>query len=77
MRKLFWLDDSIESIPDDLFSAVTEFSYKEAESDYSGIFWDCNALKKVPLWFGNMTFTKKGGGTVPSLSSVYYNTFNS
>ena len=75
MKHLFWYSDSMESIPDDLFSAVTEFSYSEAESDYSGIFSDCKALKKVPLWFGNMTFTKKGGGTVPSSSSVYYNTF--
>ena len=74
LNSLFWLGDSIESIPDDLFSAVTEFSYKEAESDYSGIFSGCKALKKVPLWFGNMTFTTKAG-SITSYSSVYYNTF--
>ena len=77
LKKLFWLNDSMESIPDDLFSAITEFSYKEAGSDYSEIFSECNALKKVPLWFKNMTFTKKGGGTVPYSSSVYYRAFYS
>lgn len=74
LKTLFWLGESMESIPDDLFSAVTEFSYKEAESDYSGIFSGCKALKKVPLWFGNMAFTVKAG-QISSYSSVYYNTF--
>lgn len=75
LKRLFWLNDSMESISDDLFPADTEFSYKEADSDYSGIFSDCKALKKLPLWFKNMTFTKKGGGTIPGSSSVYLNTF--
>ena len=75
LNKLFWLNDSMESVPDDLFPANTEFSYSAAGSDYSMIFTDCKALKKVPLWFRNMIFTKKGGGTVPYLSSVYQKTF--
>ena len=74
LKNLFWLDDSIKSIPDDLFSADTEFNYKKAESDYSGIFNGCQELKKLPLWFKNMTFTVKAG-TIPSSSSIYYQTF--
>lgn len=77
MKHLFWLNDSMESIPDDLFPADTEFSYKEADNDYSGIFADCKALKKLPLWFGNMTFTKKGGGNVSYDMTVYYKAFTS
>lgn len=76
LNKLFWLNDSMESIPDDLFSADTEFSYKEADSDYSGIFIECNALKKLPLWFKNMTFIVKAG-QLSSYSSIYYQTFYS
>ena len=65
----------MESIPDDLFSADTEFLYNDWDQNYSAIFSGCRALKKVPLWFKNMTFTvNKDFDYYPS-TSVYNNTF--
>lgn len=76
LEKLFRNSSSIELISDDLFSTGTEFIYKAANY-YSGIFDHCQALKKVPLWFGNMTFTVDRDTNYSPSSSVYYMAFNS
>ena len=46
-----------ETIPDDLFSNTT-FNLKNAACDYSELFRESYHLKKVPLWFSNMAFTR-------------------
>lgn len=72
---LFSSSNNIEPIPDDLFSTGTEFICKTTNDDYHGIFNNCQALKKVPLWFGNMTFTINKDTNYSPYSSVYYETF--
>lgn len=76
MQQFFLSDIYRELIPDDLFSAGTEFICKEWNNSYYGIFQDCWALKKLPLWFKNMTFTVDKDFNYSNYSSVYYNTFN-
>lgn len=75
LHNLFYQNNYRESIPDDLFSADTEFICKEWGQNYSGIFSNCNALKKVPLWFENMTFTVNKDLTYNSYWTVYPSTF--
>ena len=75
LQNLFYYSDSIELIPDDLFSAGTEFICKQYDDKYDGIFSYCWALKKLPLWFKNMTFTVNKDQNYSPYSSVYYNTF--
>ena len=75
LQNLFRSSDTLKVIPDDLFSAGTEFICNDYEQKYNGIFSDCYSLKKVPLWFGNMTFTVNKDFNYSSYSSVYYNTF--
>ena len=77
MQQLFLSNIHRESIPDDLFSADTEFICKEYNHNYMGIFQDCWWLKKLPLWFKNMTFTVDRDFNYSPYSSFYYNTFNS
>ena len=77
LEKLFHRSDSIELIRDDLFSADTEFISTTSGHSYYGIFYGCHNLKKVPLWFKNMTFTVNKDIDYGSYSSVYNDTFNS
>ena len=42
-----------------------------------GVFANCSALKKVPLWFKNMTFTVDRDFDYSPYSSFYYTTFDS
>ena len=77
LEKLFHRSDSIELIRDDLFSADTEFISTTSGHSYYGIFYGCHNLKKVPLWFKNMTFTVNKDIDYSSYSSVYNDTFNS
>ena len=74
LYNLFRGSSSIELIPDDLFSTGTEFICK-TQNNYSGIFYDCRALKKVPLWFKNMTFTVDRDTNYSPYSQVYNVTF--
>lgn len=76
LNNLFRSSETLELIPDDLFSTGTEFICKLANDNYSGIFQACHALKKLPLWFKNMTFTVNKDTNYDSYSSVYYMTFN-
>ena len=46
-----------ENTPDDLFSNTT-FNLTSSSNDYGGIFRESYYLKKVPLWFSNMAFTR-------------------
>ena len=46
-----------ENIPDDLFSNTT-FNLNSSNNNYLSLFKECSYLKKVPLWFSNMTFTR-------------------
>ena len=74
----FFLGNSYrESIPDDLFSADTEFICKQYDHNYMGVFANCEKLKKVPLWFKNMTFTVDKDFNYSPYSSFYYTTFDS
>lgn len=75
LTNLFSSGSSIELIPDDLFSTGTEFICKTTNDNYSGIFSGCSALKKLPLWFKNMTFTINKDTNYNTYSSVYYDTF--
>ena len=77
MQRLFLADDSIESISDDLFPADTEFIYNGYGQSYYGIFSNCMALKKLPLWFKNMTFTVNKDIDYSPYTSPYYHTFDS
>lgn len=63
-----------ELIPDDLFSADTEFICT-GYNEYGGIFQSCYELKKLPLWFINMTFTVNKNDNYNYYNSVYYSTF--
>lgn len=74
LESLFRGSSSIELISDDLFSADTEFIYKDGQV-YSSIFSGCSVLKKVPLWFGNMTFTVNRDWSYDSYSTVYNGAF--
>ena len=76
LQRLFLSNAQRESIPDDLFPADTKFICKATNNNYYGIFQDCWVLKKLPLWFKNMTFTVDKDTNYSSYSSVYYNTFN-
>ena len=42
-----------------------------------GVFANCEKLKKVPLWFKNMTFTVDKDFNYSPYSSFYYTTFDS
>ena len=72
---LFRYSNNIELISDDLFSADTKFIFNNWQNDYSYIFTDCRKLKKVPLWFGNMTFTVDKDLNYSPYSMIYNNTF--
>lgn len=74
LENLFGGSNTIELIPDDLFSADTEFIYTGGQ-EYSSIFNSCSALKKVPLWFGNMTFTVNRNWSYDPYSTVYSSAF--
>lgn len=58
-----------ENIPDDLFSNTT-FVLDSSSIDYSGIFRECYYLKKVPLWYSNMAFTR-ANFTLSAYSNPY------
>lgn len=75
LKNLFQFSDTLELIPDDLFSADTEFIYKEWGQNYNGIFHRCDNLKKLPLWFGQMTFTVNKDYNYNTYSTVYSSTF--
>lgn len=75
LQNLFYQNTSMELIPDDLFSAGTEFICKEWGQNYYGIFSNCQALKKLPLWFINMTFTVDKDYNYQPYSTVYSSTF--
>ena len=75
LRRLFYSNLDMESIPDDLFSAGTEFICKEWGQNYDGIFYNCHHLKKLPLWFKNMTFTVDKDFNYSSYQTVYKDTF--
>ena len=76
LNSLFSYGSNIELIADDLFSTGTEFICKITNNNYIGIFDHCEALKKVPLWFKNMTFTINKDTNYSPYSSVYYQTFS-
>lgn len=46
-----------ENIPDDLFNNTT-FNLNSSDVGYGSMFRECYNLKKVPLWFSNMAFTR-------------------
>ena len=75
LDSLFRDNGDIELISDDLFSTDTEFIFNDYGQSYDGIFYGCNNLKKVPLWFKNMTFTVNKDFNYTSYQSVYYNAF--
>ena len=58
-----------ENIPDDLFNNTT-FILKSSSNDYSGLFRECYYLKKVPLWFSNMAFTR-ANFKLPAYATLY------
>lgn len=58
-----------ETISDDLFSNTT-FNLNSSSNDYSSMFRECYYLKKVPLWFSNMAFTR-ANFTVSAYSNLY------
>lgn len=58
-----------ENIPDDLFSNTT-FNLNSSGVDYEGIFRECYYLKKVPLWYSNMAFTR-ANFTLSAYSNPY------
>ena len=62
-----------ENIPDDLFSNIT-FYLSNSSDDYSGMFRECYYLKKVPLWFSNMAFTR-ANFTVSAYATPYDSCF--
>ena len=74
MRSVVQGNINTESFPDDLFSADTEFICT-GYNDYSRIFYNCWKLKKLPLWFINMTFTVNKNFDYNDYSSVYNSTF--
>ena len=75
LRGLFSYNNKTELIRDDLFSADIEFICKITTDNYDGIFSNCEKLKKVPLWFKNMTFTVNKDTNYTPYQSVYYRTF--
>ena len=75
LKNLFRSSDTLELIPDDLFSADTKFIYNDYGQGYDGIFSNCYYLKKLPLWFKNMTFTVNKDFNYSIYSSIYYNAF--
>ena len=77
LENLFRSSDTLELISDDLFSADTKFIYNDYGQNYNGIFNSCHYLKKVPLWFGNMTFTVNKDFNYNPYQSVYYYAFTS
>lgn len=58
-----------ENIPDDLFSNTT-FNLSSSSNNYSSLFKECYDLKKVPLWYSNMAFTR-ANFTVPAYATPY------
>ena len=62
-----------ENIPDDLFSNTT-FNLNSSKCDYSSLFRECYPLKKVPLWFSNMAFTR-ANFTLSAYKTPYSNSF--
>lgn len=75
LQHLFDQSSSIELIPDDLFPAGIEFICKQWGQSYYGIFSNCQALKKLPLWFENMTFTVDKDYNYSLYTTVYPATF--
>ena len=75
LANLFNYSSSIELIRDDLFSADIEFICKSTNNKYYGIFSNCEKLKKVPLWFKNMTFAVDKDFNYGPYTSVYYKAF--
>ena len=74
LESLFRGNNNMELISDDLFSTGTEFIYTGGQV-YSSIFSGCSALKKLPLWFINMTFTVNRDWGYDSYSTVYSSGF--
>ena len=74
MQNLFYWNSS-GLIPDDFFSADTEFICKQWGQNYYGIFSNCEKLKKVPLWFKNMTFTVDRDFNYNTYQTVYPSAF--
>ena len=64
---------SSENIPDDLFSNTT-FNLNGSKIDYSSMFRACYYLKKVPLWYSNMAFTR-ANFTISAYSTPYTRCF--
>ena len=62
-----------ENIPDDLFTNTT-FNLTNTANRYDSIFYNCNYLKKVPLWFSNMAFIRDNF-TFISYANIYTQTF--
>lgn len=58
-----------ENIPDDLFTNTT-FNLTNTANRYDSIFYNCNYLKKVPLWFSNMAFIRDNF-TFISYANIY------
>ena len=75
MQHLFYQNASRESIPDDLFTAGTEFICTQWGQNYNGILSNCEKLKKVPLWFKNMTFTVNKDFSYNSYQTPYPSAF--
>lgn len=75
LQNLFYYNTSMELVPDDLFPAGTEFICKQWGQNYYGIFSNCQALKKLPLWFENMTFTVDKDFTYNPYTTVYPSAF--
>ena len=75
MQHLFYQNASRESIPDDLFTADTEFICNQWGHNYNGILSNCEKLKKVPLWFKNMTFTVDENFNYNAYQTVYPSAF--
>lgn len=77
LQNLFSQNIPMELVPDDLFPAGTEFICKEWGQNYYGIFSNCQKLKKVPLWFANMSFTVDKDYNYQPYTTVYSSAFYS
>lgn len=62
-----------ENIPDDLFTN-TIFNLTNTSNRYESVFYNCNYLKKVPLWFSNAAFNT-ANFTFISYINIYTQTF--
>ena len=61
------------NISDDLFSNTT-FNLNSSNNNYSSLFKECTYLKKVPLWYSNMAFTR-ANFTAPAYATPYPDCF--